>query len=178
MREIRSILVVDDEALVLRSMIRLLSGIAPVLHSADGVAAASAILAKHTVDLVITDYQLGDGTAEDVLEVALKATPVPLMVVMSGLADQETVFELGHLGFGAFLTKPLSQEDVVAAIEKARRRSFPLALMATSAVGNMSVRNLANTIREFMHDQAMALANGNKTRAAMMLRIQRQSLGK
>lgn len=178
MREIRSILVVDDDALVLRSTVRLLTGVAPVLHTADSVATASAFLSSHAVDLIITDYQLGDGTAEDVLEVALKATPVPLMVVMSGLADQETVFELGRLGFGAFIAKPVTQEDLVAAIEKARRRSFPVALMAISAVGNMSVRNLANTIREFMHDQALALANGNKTRAAMMLRIQRQSLGK
>lgn len=177
MRDIARILVVEDERILQKSLVRTLTVLGYTTHTADTVQEAQAFLAANAVDLVLSDYQLGDGTAHDVLQTVLSCTPIPLVIIMSGLALKREAFVMGKIGVAEFLEKPFSDADLRRALEEARQYRFPVSLMAASSVGNESVRKLAGNIRDTMTVQAMAMAAGNRTRAARYLKIQRQSLG-
>lgn len=178
-RQIDNVLVVDDEEMCVRAVGRLLTqhGFKPI--SAASVTEATAQLAPgHRVDLVISDYQLGDGTACDVLEAVLAARPIPLMIVMSGKDLGPDGFLLGSAGVAACLPKPINWDDLLATIDRVRALE-PLKLpplMLVSRLRGMSVRDIAGSIRDVLTEQALALAKGNKTAAAQLLGIRRQSI--
>lgn len=176
MREIRHVLVVEDDKHLLKLLDIWLTGMNCRVFQAASVEAARTVMAEHQVDLVLTDYALPDGTGADVLAVVTELTPMPLVMVMSGLASATAAFLMGKAGVAAYLEKPFTQEVLRRAMEEARHYRFQVPLMAASCVGNESVRKLAGDIRDTMTAQAWALAAGNRTRAARYLKIQRQSL--
>jgi len=176
MRHIESILVVDGDETVMCVVLLLLQELGFKTLECTSVAEARRILPEARVDLVLSDYLLPDGTAHDVLDAVHKTSPVPLVLVMSDLVTAEEAFILGHSGVAGYFPKPVTKERLKKEIEAASSVMFPVALMAKSCVGNVSVRDLQRDIRDSMTGQAMALAQGNRTRVAQLLRIARQSL--
>lgn len=179
MRAVKRVLIVDDEELLLKSLIRTMKaqGEYTILTATTVKEALRVIQAEDApVDLVISDYCLPDGTTEDILAKVTSLKLIPLLIVMSGMAVPQQTFHLGQSGVAAFLTKPFSNAALEAALGKARNYKFQVPLMAASCVGNDSIRNLADAIRIAMTAQAVAMSNGNRTRAAMLLKIARQSL--
>lgn len=179
MRDIRRILVVDDDEEFLRGVCRSLNNmdLKVTTYQATGVKAATSVLHEHPVDLVLTDYMLKDGTAQNVIGAVVTTRPMPLVVVMSGLAAAADGFCLAQRGVVAFLAKPFSGGQLRGAIEKASSYRFEAPLLAASCVGNMTINGFTGPVRQIMRKQAYALAKGNKSRAARILGVQRQSLG-
>jgi len=178
MRDVRQVLVVEDDEHLLELVLGWLQAMGIAGHAATSVKEAADALVSRAVDLVLSDYLLPDGTGQDVLNLVMECRPIPLMIVMSGMASARDAFALGQAGVAEYLEKPFLIDNLRQAIEDAKSYSVPtsFSLMAASCVGNMSVRKLYGDLRDVMTDQAMALAKGNRTRAAMFLRIQRQSL--
>ena len=67
LRRTRKILVVDDEPSVTGSLEVILSGAGYEVLTANSFAAATAILDRTSVDLVITDLRLADASGIDVI---------------------------------------------------------------------------------------------------------------
>lgn len=176
MRDIRRVLVVEDDQHLLKLMATWLQSMSCVVHTAQTVEEARTALGEHAMDLVLTDFMLPDGDGNHILALVTARTPMPLLMVMSGMASASVAFHMGKSGVAAYLEKPFSQDTLRRALEEARMYRFQVPLMAASCVGNESVRKLAGDIRDTMTTQAMALADGNRTRAARYLKIQRQSL--
>src|SRR3990170_1997403 len=107
MRELRTILVVDDEQLFLRSIHRVLARDGYQVRLAEGVAEAAAHIGEG-VDVVLTDYRLRDGSGLDVARVAAAASPAPLVIAWSGHASASEAFQLAQAGVLEFLDKPVS----------------------------------------------------------------------
>ena len=72
---------------------------------ADSIAQASQLLSANTYDAVIADYQLGDGTAFDILSL-VENTPV---LFATGAGDEETAVEAMKAGASDYLIKDHSR---------------------------------------------------------------------
>jgi two-component system response regulator RegA len=147
-----SILIVDDEPRIARSLARLF---------------ADHALTVAPPDLVVLDLCLREG--ENGIELArqLRAiAPATRIVILSGYPSLRSAVAAGRNGVDAFLEKPGSPEEIFAAL-----RNQGIVIPATHLPGNVLERRELETIRN-----AVAQANGNLSQAARMLGIHRSSL--
>jgi DNA-binding NtrC family response regulator len=100
------ILVVEDNKVLREEVRELLQDAGYRVRGARNVRKATHRLAHHRFDLILTDYDLGDATGFEVLEVANVRHPNAKLVVMS--ADTDPVLSEQALQSGAarFLEKP------------------------------------------------------------------------
>jgi CheY-like chemotaxis protein len=83
-----SILLVDDDSLFRRLVIRMLRGIQNLsCIEASSVAEATALLQKHKPTILLTDLQLGDGAGVELLETLSTLSWKTLPILMSGVAS-------------------------------------------------------------------------------------------
>lgn len=117
------ILLIEDEDLLARNIIRALArGGAAVTHAASAAAARGA-LAAGGHDLVIADISLGDGNGLDLLgEAAPVLRDVPV-IVMTGQDSVHNRARAEDLSVAAFLSKPFALSrlaELVAGLMRAR----------------------------------------------------------
>ena len=103
------VLIVDDippARRVVKSLLRRL-GVTAVVE-AGGVGEADKLLKTDTVDVVITDINLKDGSGLDLLRTIRADSKLSglAVVVMTSDAQREEVIEGGMLGVAGFLLKP------------------------------------------------------------------------
>ncbi|MES1178449.1 MAG: response regulator transcription factor [Myxococcales bacterium] len=114
------ILVVEDEPAIAESVAYALGrdGFSVTLAATAGQAEALAA----SVDLVVLDLMLPDGSGFDLIARWRKAKPVPVIVLSSrdGEADRVVALEAGA---DDYVTKPFSPREVVARVRAVLRRS-------------------------------------------------------
>ncbi len=116
----RTVLVIDDEAMVLRVTRRILEarGVR-VIAAEDGHAGIEAFLAESaTIDCVLLDVSMPYIHGLDVFRELALIRPVPV-VLISGFSGEEIQRRARGLGVAGFLQKPFSAADLVAAIVEA-----------------------------------------------------------
>ena len=89
------------------------------LHTAEDGEAALALMKSTPIDLLVTDIRMPtmDGISL-VRHLAEIEVPIPSIIFISGFGDVDQK-EMYSLGAEAFLSKPLVNEDFMAAVEKA-----------------------------------------------------------
>ena len=114
-----TLLLVDDDRHLLASMTDWLReqgyAVDPVTTLAEG---RSAVDRKH-YDLVLADIRLGADDGFDLLAHCRKNHPMTSVVMMTGYGTVEAAIEAIRLGAFDFLTKPLIDEELLVAIERA-----------------------------------------------------------
>ena len=100
------------------------------------------------------------------LEEAAKLLPKPLLVAISGRASAAEAFRLGQIGVRAYLPKPLSLLDLSEAVESALEQPPDFEGLVSDCVGRVPMKELQDQMRSVMLDQALALADGNRSGAA------------
>jgi two-component system response regulator PilR (NtrC family) len=120
----KRILIVDDEP-SMRDLLAIMlrkEGYDPVV--AEGRTAAAAVLARGTVDLVITDVRLRDGDGIEVLRHVKSGSPETAVIVMTAYGTTEAAVAAMKLGAHDYITKPFDIEElkivVRGALEKQR----------------------------------------------------------
>jgi DNA-binding NtrC family response regulator len=114
-----SLLLVDDDRHVLNSMADWLreqgyrTDTAPTL--AEGVAAVD----RKPYDLVLADIRLGEADGFDLLAHCRRTRPDTSVIMITGYGTVESAVEAIRLGAFDFLTKPLMDEDLDLAIQRA-----------------------------------------------------------
>lgn len=112
------VLFVDDEANLLSALRRALSGHRNVwqLHFADGGEQALALMAEHSVDVVVSDMRMPGMDGAQLLAAVRDRHPGTARIVLSGHADMEAV--VAAVGpTQQFLAKPCDPQTLVSAIE-------------------------------------------------------------
>lgn len=175
------VLIVDDDDLVRRSLARSmrihLLPPAEVLQAATVAAALKLIDDK--LDLVVTDLALPDGSGVDVALAASQLSPPPSVVAMSGVARASDGFKLARAGAFAFLEKPVTATQILSLVRDKEDRDLPaIAPFIREQLGRRSLHELAEDVRNTLIESAIIVARGNKTVAARMLGINRQTLQK
>lgn len=116
------ILVVDDEAAILRALERNLSGHGFQVETATTAADALAASERWHPDAVILDLGLADGDGYDVIRTLRARSAIPVIVLSVRGADRDKVTAL-DLGADDYLTKPFSVDELLARVRVVLRHA-------------------------------------------------------
>jgi len=114
-----TILIVDDD-LRMRQLIRdtLASEGISALPCADG-AEAALLLGKQHIDLVITDLMMPHHNGLELLDIALKANPDCLVILITGYGTVETAVQAIKNGAYDYLQKPFEPDEMLLVVKRA-----------------------------------------------------------
>lgn len=112
------ILVVDDDRLVLATLVHGLSQAGFEIIDADNGDDAILLAREHRPDLALLDIRMEGMSGFDVAAYLREYLHVPFMF-LSAFADEETVAKVKELGAVAYLVKPLDIHQIVPAVEAA-----------------------------------------------------------
>lgn len=115
------VLLVDDHQLLTSSLSRLLAAEPDIqVVGVAGSVAEARTLARERMDVVLMDYRLPDGTGADATRAIKTRWPTARVVMLTAIADDETLLESIQAGADGYLTKDRAVEDVVGAVRAAR----------------------------------------------------------
>lgn len=141
-----TILLVEDDAAIRRTVAKGLSEMGFHVHAADTVAAARHALASEEIDLVVLDLGLPDGDGLDLLR-DVRSGGSTLPVILLTARDKVTDKVAGlDLGADDYLVKPFDFQELSARIRAHLRRSgqHPHSLLQT---GDLSIDLVARTVQ-------------------------------
>ena len=161
---VRSILIVDDDHLLLAALERDLSARGLAVYPCDGPAAALEIARARRPDCALLDLCIGDDSGIELLRELKRQLPQLVVLLFSGHPAVNDAVQAFHGGAIDFLQKPVGGAGVVEAIERAeangRGRRRPTLARA-----------------EFEHiTRVLHECGGNISEAARRLGIHRRSL--
>ena len=113
-------LIVDDHALVAGALTLLLEDRDPEadVHTAATADAALELVDRESdADLLILDLSLPGVTGTELMEEIVRRQPMLKILVVSGLADQESIMRVLQLGAAGFVPKSLDTELLSSAID-------------------------------------------------------------
>lgn len=108
-----SILCVDDEPGIVRSIRRILKGEPVNVLTAAGGPEALDILRKQAVSLILTDYRMPEMNGIEFLEQAAPLCPDAFRIILTGYAEAHVLVEAVNRGqICKILYKPFQEEDI------------------------------------------------------------------
>jgi len=117
-----SILIVDDEPIVLKSGRMVLEAAGWRVLEAGSAAGALAVLASETPCLLLVDVKMpGEDGIRLMGRLREMGRPIPT-VLMSGYSTEDTIQEAERMGALAFLGKPFTPDELSATIQSALKQ--------------------------------------------------------
>ena len=118
----RTLLLLDDEENVLRSLVRLFRRDGYTILTANSVRQAFDLLASNTVQVIVSDQRMPDMSGTEFLGRVRDLHPDTIRMVLSGYTDVTTITEAINRGaIYRFLTKPWTDEELREHIHAAFR---------------------------------------------------------
>lgn len=121
MRE-KSILVIDDDKIILDSLCEFLSLEGFSADGAETLKSGLAMLEKENYALVLTDVNLPDGDGLELLDIIKKDYPQTVAIVITGYGTIESAVKAIKQGAHDYLTKPIIDDELRLAVERAIRQ--------------------------------------------------------
>jgi DNA-binding NtrC family response regulator len=118
----RSILIIDDNSSILRTMSRLLSREGYVLDTAQTGKEASEKLLTKKFDAALIDVGLGETLGTDLLPMMSKVAPGMLKIVFTGTPMSNDTLDEVNRGADLFLLKPVKPETLIRILEEKLRQ--------------------------------------------------------
>ena len=163
-RRLRSILVVDDDQVLLSALQRDLRSRGLEVHAAASPDLALDIARRVKPDCALIDLCIGQDSGIDLLHVLKAELPDMLVLLLTGQGAVQNAVDAFHGGAVDFLQKPIGGKALEDALERAlaRGQSGPAPTLAEA---------------EFEHiTRVLSECNGNISEAARRLGIHRRSL--
>jgi DNA-binding NtrC family response regulator len=113
------VLVVDDDRIILDSVCEFLRLEGYMATGAETIKLAMAQLQKKVFSVVVTDISMPDGSGLGLLRAVKKNYPESVVIVITGYGSIESAVEAIKLGAYDYLTKPIIDDELRLAIEKA-----------------------------------------------------------
>ncbi len=117
--ELPKILVADDDRWLLESMADWLSGIGYQVQTASNIEQAKKACAHGKYDLMLCDVRFEDGDGLTLLKRIRSKHPTLPVIMMTGYAGPDAACEAIAAGAFDFLTKPIIDQELQTAIERA-----------------------------------------------------------
>ncbi|MFC3127946.1 EAL domain-containing protein [Coralloluteibacterium stylophorae] len=118
----RTLLLLDDEENVLRSLVRLFRADGYRILTAANVRDAFQLLATHHVQVILSDQRMSDMSGTEFLGKVKELYPDTVRLILSGYTDLATVTDAINRGaIYRFLTKPWNDDELRAHIGEAFR---------------------------------------------------------
>lgn len=114
------ILLVDDHPILLEGSKNLInsSELFEVTFTAKSAESAIELLKSEDFDILISDYEMGDLTGGEVVQIAKVAQPDIKTIILSMHDSPSVVKELLQLGVDGYVLKSDSHESILAALDK------------------------------------------------------------
>jgi two-component system, NtrC family, response regulator AtoC len=138
MNKVARALIVEDDPAVLHALTEFVASVGFNVRTAEGLEKARSELKEESFDVVLSDLQLPDGSALDLLR-ELESPPTTDIVLITGHASVDTAVEAFRGGVIDYLTKP---------IDMARLQKI-LANVQRTAQLRLEVNELRDQLREF-----------------------------
>lgn len=119
MKQLATLLLVDDDRQVLNSMADWLRDQGYETDTAANLSEGRAAVGRKQYDLALVDIRLGDEDGFDLLSYYRQNHPDMDVIMITGYGTVDTAVEAIRLGAFDFLTKPLIDEELRVAIERA-----------------------------------------------------------
>ncbi len=123
-----SILCLDDEPAVLRSLVRQLDGLGMEVYTATTSFEALKLVREHSPTVLLVDFNLGDDSMDGIefMERAKRMVPDSAMIMLTGFPEGEVPAQALRVGVFSFLVKPCDEttlrSTVLNAVETIRLR--------------------------------------------------------
>ncbi len=141
----QSILLVDDEVNVLKSLKRLFIDTDYKIYTAESADAGLLVLQGKSINLVISDYKMPHKNGVEFLKEVKEKFPDTIRMILSGFADVAAIVESINEGnVYKFLAKPWNDQELLTTIQRALEH-FNLQIL-----NNKLVENLQNTNSELL----------------------------
>ncbi len=138
-----SLLVIDDDRLVLDSLGRVIQSLGHKIETAGSVNEARQKIMSGSFDLVLCDVRLPDGSGLDLLPEIRRSPSAPEVVIMTGFGDPDGAELAIKQGAWDYLEKPVSTKEIALVVERAiqyrekkQSASPPFALHREGIIGN------------------------------------------
>ncbi|NTU60021.1 MAG: response regulator [Deltaproteobacteria bacterium] len=113
-----SVLLVDDEPIILATVEAALSRAGYQVTALGNGADASAHLAEHRPDVVVTDVAMEGMSGIDLLRRAKALDPDVAVIVVTGYCDAGTAIESLRLGAEDYLAKPFDFDELLLRVAR------------------------------------------------------------
>ncbi len=114
-----SVLVLDDDPIVLKSLTEYLKLEGYDVSSAETIQQGMDMLEKHDFRVVMTDVRLPEGSGFDLLKHVKALNLSAAVIMLTGYGTIEDAVRAIKMGAFDYVTKPISDEEVRLAIERA-----------------------------------------------------------
>jgi DNA-binding NtrC family response regulator len=123
----KSILIIDDDAAMLRALHKVLSGEGAVVADASwgGEVMEQLDEKKGCFDLIITDLRMPVLNGQSILGAVKTALPQIPVIVITAFGTPEAKAECLHKGASAFLEKPVNSAELLKAVKAALSQKKP-----------------------------------------------------
>jgi len=161
------LLLIDDDEVFSRILSLALTRRGFNVQTASDLQEARKNLDTHSPDYVVLDLKIGSESGLTLIEDLLAVNPMIKIVMLTGYASVATAVEAIKLGAIHYLTKPVSADDVVNALQK------------TEGDAETPVENQTISVKrlEWEHMQKVLLEhNGNISAAARAMGMHRRTL--
>ena len=119
MKQLGTLLLVDDDRHLLASMADWLRDQGYAVDAAASLAEGRAAVDRKPYDLVLADIRLGAEDGFDLLAHCRKVRPATSVIMITGYGTVEAAVDAIRLGAFDFLTKPLIDEELLMAVQRA-----------------------------------------------------------
>jgi len=124
------ILVVDDDAIVIKSCKRILEAEGLEVSTVPSADEALEMIKKYEFDLLLIDVKMPKHDGMFLMREILKVIPEMPIIVMSGYPTPETVSDVLKLGATQFIPKPFRPDELIKTIRPVlqkilSKKSFP-----------------------------------------------------
>lgn len=178
------LLIVDDDVQLCVGLVRALAprdasneGPAFEVRCAHSLAQAREAMTWNP-EFVLLDLRLGLESGIDFAREFSSRPPTPAIIATSGTDDSSEGFLLATLGVRSFLRKPFNASTLRTSLSAALTTAPEIEPLLAQVAGLVSLRELTDKVHEVLVAESMALAEGNKSRAARLLGVTRQAVQK
>ena len=115
------ILLVDDEADIIKSIGTYLTDLGHQVHTAAKVSEGLTQIKSHPIDIVLTDIRLPDGDGFDILHNAKKINPNSEIIMMTAFGDMKNAVRALREGAFDFYNKPVKLRELTTSLKRTIR---------------------------------------------------------
>jgi len=175
-------MVVDDDQHLLQSMGQWLDSQGFSVQVADSIKQAKSRMANNSFDVALIDLRLGNDDGFELLEYCKSSAPQMVAILMTGYASADTGVEAMRRGAADLLTKPLIDDELLVAIERAMsqrrvveenrslREQLDQKFQKNNIIGNdLQMQKLFDMIENIANTRATVLITGESGTGKSMI---------
>lgn len=166
-----SLLIVDDEPIALKTMLRIARSEGYQIEGAHSFEEAAKLLPEKKYDIVLTDLMLGDASGFEVMDKAIEADQNTVLIIITGYASIDSAIEATRKGAFHYIQKPVRSDELRHILKRAaeKRQLVDRVLDLEQRLGSVvpkiigkspAIHATKNLITQLQHSDSTILITG------------------